>query len=75
MTNKINKAAPVLLKEIGRGKWKEKITNIWYERAVVLKAKTIDITKTIARYYYELYANEMKKIEEMDKTQLKNKRK
>lgn len=36
-----------------------------------IKANPIDITKTIARYYYELYANEMEKVEEMDKTQLK----
>lgn len=57
-----------LLKGIGRGRRREKITNIRYKRAVI-KANPMDITKTIARYYYELYANEMEKVEEMNKSQ------
>lgn len=45
----------------------------------VIKADPIDITKTIIRHYYEIFAYEIEKVEKMDKfiakLNLKNKRK
>lgn len=44
-------------KERQREKERDKITHIRNER-IVTKAYSVDITKTIIRFYYELYANE-----------------